>query len=128
MCTTLWERKPFITKEDIMYKHIKIIYTCFCMVILSFCFFVSVEINKVIYNQQQVIDKKTNELNYILNLNKEIETRSYNLQELEIKNKKINDLKEEATALTEKINIIENSVNSYTKLNNDVIGKINYYE
>lgn len=111
-----------------MKKYFIIIYTCYTLVILSFCLVMAIFINKNINNQQKLLEKKQQELNYIIKLNNKIEENNYNLQELRIKNQQINNLNLEKQELLEKEKQLQNTINEYTKNNNNLKEKINYYE
>ena len=111
-----------------MYKHLKIIYTCFCIVLLSYSLFLSISINKHINIQKEVLNKKENELNYITSINEKIEINNNNLKELKTRNEIRDKLKEEEDNLIKRRNILQASINRYNKLNEDLKNKISYYE
>ena len=111
-----------------MYKHLKIIYTCFCIVLLSYSLFLSISINKNINIQKEVLNKKENELNYINSINDKIKINNNNLKELKTRNEIRDKLKEEEDGLIKRRNILQASINRYNKLNEDLKNKISYYE
>lgn len=111
-----------------MYKHLKIIYTCFCIVLLSYSLFLSISINKNINIQKEVLNKKENELNYITSINEKIEINNNNLKELKTRNEIRDKLKEEEDGLIKRRNILQASINRYNKLNDDLKNRISYYE
>jgi len=111
-----------------MYKYLKLVYICFTMVILSFSLVFSIKINKNIFLQKEIFNKEKKELNYIIELNDKIDLTNYNLQELRLKNEQVNDLNIEQELLIKKENELQNSINSYNQLNNQLHEKINYYK
>jgi len=111
-----------------MYKYLKLIYICFSMVILSFSLVLSITLNKNIFLQKEIIDKNEKELSYIIELNDKIDLTNYNLQELRLKNGQINDLNIQRESLVKKENELQNSINNYNQLNNQLREKINYYK
>ena len=111
-----------------MYKHLKIIYTCFSIVLLSFTLFISISINKTINIQEKIMEEKQNELNHIIAVNQQIKINNHNLEELQKRNEEIDKLNEEESTLLERKNILQASINKYNWLNNELQSKINYYE
>lgn len=110
-----------------MYKYLKLIYICFSMIILSFSLVMSININKDISIQKQIITKNEMELSYIIKLNDKIELTNYNLQELRLKNQQVNDLNNEKKSLTEKQNQLQKTITDLNNNNYELQEKINYY-
>ena len=111
-----------------MKKYFMVIYTCYTMVILSFCLVMAILINKNIHTQKQLLENNKDELNYITELNNKIKENNYNLQELRIKNQQLNNLNIEKKELLEKEKQLQNTIDEYNQNNNNLLQKINYYE
>lgn len=111
-----------------MYKHLKIIYTCFCIVLLSYFLFLAISINRNINIQKEVLIKAENKLGYITSLNEKIKINNSHLKELKTRNEVRDKLKEQEDSLIKRRNILKASINRYNKLNENLRSKISYYE